>query len=253
MELGFWLGNRQRKASGQRQADRPSAGPAVQLRKANGDVPVRVLIADDHKLVCMGMRMLLEKAGFDVVGEASTGRQAIQLGKETEPDVILLDIIMPDMDGLHALSALRAALPQTSVIMSTAYARPDFLARAIALGAAGYITKDDEPSSIPRSIHAVVDGEAIVNRDILTLALRELSNQTWSTPVGLDKEATALTPQQLRVLSLIAEGMDNATIADALSLSKNTIKTHVREIFSRLGVTDRTQAAIWALRNGLVR
>jgi DNA-binding NarL/FixJ family response regulator len=171
-------------------------------------------------MVRQGLRALLDREGFDVVGEASTGRQAIQLGKETEPDVILLDIIMPDMDGLHALSALRAALPQTSVIMSTAYARPDFLARAIALGAAG---------------------------------LRELSSQTRPTPVGLDTEATALTPQQLRVLSLIAEGMDNAMIADALSLSKNTIKTHVREIFSRLGVTDRTQAAIWALRNGLVR
>ena len=253
MGLGLWLGGRQMSASGARRVNASSADLALRQHRANGDVPVRVLIADDHKLVCMGMRMLLEKAGFDVVGEASTGRQALQLGKETEPDVILLDIIMPDMDGLHALSALRAALPQTSVIMSTAYARPDFLARAIALGAAGYITKDDEPSSIPRAVRAVVDGEAIVNRDILTLALRELSSQTRTTPLGPDKEATALTPQQLRVLSLIAEGMDNATIAETLSLSKNTIKTHVREIFSRLGVTDRTQAAIWALRNGLVR
>jgi DNA-binding NarL/FixJ family response regulator len=253
MGLGLWLGGKQTGATAARRTSSAAANTASQPIPANGDVPVRVLIADDHKLVCMGMRMLLENAGFEVVGEASTGRQAVQLGKETEPDVILLDIIMPDMDGLHALSALRAALPQTSVIMSTAYARPDFLARAIALGAAGYITKDDEPASIPRAVRAVVEGDAIVNREMLTLALRELSTLSRTTPVAPDKEATALTPQQLRVLSLIAEGMDNATIADTLSLSKNTIKTHVREIFSRLGVTDRTQAAIWALRNGLVR
>ena len=252
MALHLWVGGRQPKASTTTRAGAPGAATGMQPARADGDAPVRVLIADDHKLVCMGLRMLLERDGFTVVGEASTGRQAVQLGKETKPDVILLDIIMPDMDGLHALSALRAALPKTSVIMSTAYARPDFLARAIALGAAGYITKDDEPASIPRAIRAVVDGEAIVNREILTLALRELSGLSRTTPVGPDKEVTALTPQQLRVLSLIAEGMDNATIADTLSLSKNTIKTHVREIFARLRVTDRTQAAIWALRNGLV-
>ncbi|HET7010143.1 MAG TPA: response regulator transcription factor [Anaerolineales bacterium] len=214
--------------------------------------PIRVLIADDHKLVCMGLRMVLERAGIKVVGEASTGRQAVEQARQLEPQVILLDIIMPDMDGLQALAALRASQPRTSVIMSTAYARPDFLARAIAAGAAGYITKDDDPASIPRVVRAVVEGEAIVNRDILTLALRELSGPTKTAAGGPPSERPALTPQQIRVLSLIAEGMDNAAIADTLYVSKNTVKTHVRDIFARLGVNDRTQAAIWALRNGMV-
>ncbi len=222
------------------------------VRDPGVPTPIRVLIADDHKLVCIGLRMVLERAGFDVVGEASTGRQAVERARELDPQVILLDIIMPDMDGLQALAALRASMPHTSVIMSTAYARPDFLARAIAAGAAGYITKDDDPASIPRIVRSVVEGEAIVNRDILTLALRELSGLTKTSPMGPQGEKPALTPQQLRVLSLIAEGMDNATIADTLSVSKNTVKTHVRDIFARLGVNDRTQAAIWALRTGMV-
>jgi DNA-binding NarL/FixJ family response regulator len=214
--------------------------------------PIRVLIADDHKLVCIGLRLVLERAGFQVVGEASTGRRAVELARELNPDVILLDIIMPDMDGLQALAVLRASLPHTSVIMSTAYDRPDFLARAIAAGAAGYITKDDDPTSIPRVVQAVVEGEAIVNRDILTLALKELTGLMKNAPTGPQGERPALTPQQLRVLSLIAAGMDNTAIADALSVSKNTVKTHVRDIFARLGVNDRTQAAIWALRTGIV-
>lgn len=225
-----------------------SSGPGSSTRPSR----IRVLIADDHKLVCAGLRMVLERAGLEVVGEAPTGRKAIEMAQEAKPDVILLDIIMPDMDGLQALSAIRATLPKTTVIMSTAYARPDFMARAIALGAAGYITKDEDPTVIPRAIAAVVDGEAIVNREILTLALRELSGATKGAPAGPGGELPTLTAQQLRVLTLIAEGMDNATIADTLSISVNTVKTHVRDILVKLAVTDRTQAAIWAFRNGLV-
>jgi DNA-binding NarL/FixJ family response regulator len=188
---------------------------------------------------------------MDVVGEASTGRQTVDLAKQLTPDVVVLDIVMPDMDGLQALAALRATLPATSVIMTTAYTRPDFMARAIALGAGGYITKDDEPSSIPKAIRAVAEGDAIVNREILQMALREIADSARSSPRPESLDRPTLTPQQLRVLSLITEGMDNAAIAAALSVSRNTVKTHVREIFLKLGVSDRTQAAIRALRLGL--
>ncbi|MEX0787854.1 MAG: response regulator transcription factor, partial [Anaerolineales bacterium] len=120
---------------------------------------LRVLIADDHKLIRLGLRMVLERDGLDVVGEAATGREAVEMAKELSPDVVVVDIVMPDLDGLQALAAIRAALPEANVIMTTAHNRPDFMARAIALGAGGYITKDDEPSSIPKAIRAVADGE----------------------------------------------------------------------------------------------
>ena len=214
--------------------------------------PLRVLIADDHKLVRLGLRMVLERDGLEVVGEAATGRQAVTMAKELSPDVVVVDIVMPDMDGLQALAAIRASLPGASVIMTTAYTRPDFMARAIALGAGGYITKDDEPSSIPKAIRAVAEGEAIVNREVLQMALREIADNALSRPKTDVLDRPSLTPQQLKVLSLIAEGMDNAAIASALSVSRNTVKTHVREIFLKLGVSDRTQAAIRALRLGIV-
>jgi DNA-binding NarL/FixJ family response regulator len=213
---------------------------------------VRVLIADDHRLVSLGLRMVLERAGMEVVGEAATGRLAVEMAEKFGPDVVLLDILMPDMDGLQALGAMRSSVPRASIIIITAYARPDFLARAVAMGAAGYITKDEDPAKIPVAVRAVVDGEAIVNRELLEMALRELSETAKAHVGSPHHEAPPLTPQQKRVLTLIAEGLDNDTIAQTLSVSKNTVKTHVREIFQKLGVTDRTQAAVWALRNGFL-
>ena len=214
---------------------------------------IRVLIADDHKLICEGLRLVLERDGLEVVGIARTGRQTLEMATDLEPDVILLDIIMPGMNGLEVLGAIRSSMPQISVIVLTAYGRPDFMARAIALGAAGYITKDDEPKNIPRAVRAVVGGEAIVNPEILKLAFNELSELTHTDIIGPAMDRPSLTSQQLRVLALIAEGLDNATIAEMLSVSVNTVKTHVRNIFIKLDVSDRTQAAIWALRHGLVR
>jgi len=214
---------------------------------------ISVLVADDHKLICEGLRMVLERDGLEVVGIARTGRQTLEMATDLEPDVILLDIIMPGMNGLQVLGAIRSSMPQISVIVLTAYGRPDFMARAIALGAAGYITKDDEPKNIPIAVRAVVGGEAIVNPEILRLAFNELSKITHTDIIGPGMDRPSLTPQQLRVLNLIAEGLDNATIAEMLSISLNTVKTHARNIFIKLNVSDRTQAAIWALRHGLVR
>jgi DNA-binding NarL/FixJ family response regulator len=213
---------------------------------------IRVLIADDHKLVSLGLRLVLERAGMEVVGEAATGRQAVEMAEQLEPDVVLMDVLMPEMDGLQALSAIRCAIPKASIIVITAYARPDFLSRAVAMGAAGYITKDEDPSRVPMAVRAVVNGEAIVNRDLLMMALKELSETTKAPSAVPDREPPSLTPQQMRVLGLLAEGLDNDTIAQTLSVSKNTVKTHVRDIFQKLGVTDRTQAAVWALRHGFL-
>jgi DNA-binding NarL/FixJ family response regulator len=212
---------------------------------------IRVLVADDHRLTCEGIRLVLERDGIEVVGIAATGRQAVDMTLELEPDVVLLDIRMPDMDGLQALAAIKAALSQTSVIMLTSYANPEYMARAISLGAAGYLTKDQDPTNVPRAVRTVIAGDAIISLDLLYHTLEALSDITNSTPIGPYQDRPSLTPQELRILSLIAEGLDNAAIAEILSVSKNTVKTHTRNIFMKIGVSDRTQAAVWAIRSGL--
>lgn len=153
------------------------------------------------------------------------------------------------MDGLQALGAIKASCPETSVIILTSFDNPEYLTRAISLGAAGYLMKDTTSESVVNAIRLVASGEAILDRDILELVINELSEAT--RPTNLKDDVPALTPQEVRILQLITEGLDNGTIAEILSLSPNTIKSHVRNIFSKLGVSDRTQAAIWAIRRGL--
>jgi DNA-binding NarL/FixJ family response regulator len=213
------------------------------------DKPLTVLIADDHRLICEGIKLVLEKDNIKVVGRAASGRQAIEKVKELNPSVVLLDIRMPDMDGLQALGAIKANSPDVSVIMLTSYSIPEYITRAISLGAAGYLLKDTDPDSVRYAVRAVASGEAIVDRDILIQVSEHLSAVTNHKDAGFD--IPSLTPQEIRILQLIAEGLDNNTIAEILSVSPNTVKSHASNIFSKLGVSDRTQAAIWAIRNGL--
>ncbi len=215
--------------------------------------PIRVLIADDHGVVREGLRSLLSRAGLEVVGSAATGREAVDLAQRLRPDVVLLDIRMPDMDGLQALIAIKESLPTTSVIILTTYTNLEYLARAVALGAAGYLSKEVDPDRIPPAVRAVVAGETIIDRSLLQAALSIPLHLTGDKPQPAMAPAHNLTEQEVRVLRLIAEGMSNDAIAEALSISRNTVKTHVRHIFEKLGVSDRTQAAIWAMRHGLAR
>ncbi len=210
---------------------------------------IRVLIADDHCLFVEGLNMVLNRDGIQVVGSALTGRQTIDLTSKLKPHVVLLDIRMPDMDGLQALAALKASCPETSVIILTSYNTPEYITRAISLGAAGYLMKDTTSEGVINAIRTVASGEAILDMDILEQVINELSEAT--RPTSLRDEIPALTPQEVRILQLITEGLNNGTIAEILSLSPNTVKSHVRNIFSKLGVSDRTQAAIWAIRRGL--
>ena len=208
---------------------------------------IRVIIADDHGVVRAGLRGLLAAAGLDVVGEAGTGAEAVSLARKLHPDVVLLDVRMPVMDGLQALTAIKSELPEISVVMLTVYASTEYLSRAIAAGAAGYLLKDAEPDEIVRVVRAAAEGDRVIDASLLHSVLEH-------TPVA---EADALqqadlTQQELRVLKLIALGLNNDAIAETLVVSRNTVKTHVRHIFEKLGVSDRTQAAIWAVRNGLV-
>ncbi|MCP4415036.1 MAG: response regulator transcription factor [Chloroflexi bacterium] len=216
---------------------------------------IRVLIADDHGVVRAGLRGLLEDSGLNVVGEACNGRQAVELVKKEQPDVLLLDIRMPDMDGLQALSAIKAAHPQTSVIMLTTYANPEYLARAVSLGAAGYLRKEVDPHCIPKAVRTAVSGDTLLDRDLLQAALAQQSPPP-SIPVpetasAIPHEADELTDQENIVLQLIVDGLNNDAIARALSISRSTVKTHVSHIFKKLYVSDRTQAAVWAMRHGV--
>ena len=208
---------------------------------------IRVIIADDHGVVRAGLRGLLAAAGLNVVGEAGTGAEAVSLARSLHPDVVLLDVRMPEMDGLQALTAIKSELPEISVVMLTVYASTEYLSRAIAAGAAGYLLKDAEPDEIVRVVRAAAEGDRIIDASLLQSVLEH-------TPVaeGDALQQADLTQQELRVLKLIALGLNNDAIAETLVVSRNTVKTHVRHIFEKLGVSDRTQAAIWAVRNGLV-
>ncbi|MCJ7513733.1 MAG: response regulator transcription factor [Anaerolineales bacterium] len=212
---------------------------------------IRVVIADDHGLICQGLRMVLERGGMEVVGVGSTGRQAVELTVAAKPDVLILDIRMPDMDGLEALAEVKNQGLPVSVIMLTSFDTPEYLAQAVAKGAAGFLSKSADVKGIPEAVRAVVAGEAIVDRQLLQAALDTSSRAAIENRGFQRRSANDLTEQETRVLRLVAEGLDNNAIAASLGVSRNTVKTHVHNIFSKLGVSDRTQAAILAMRMGL--
>ena len=212
---------------------------------------IRVVIADDHGLICEGLRMVLERGGMEVVGVASTGRQAVELTAAAKPEVLILDIRMPDMDGLEALAEVKNQGLPVSVIMLTSFDTPEYLAQAVARGAAGFLSKSADVKGIPQAVRSVAAGEAIVDRQLLQAALDTSTRPTMEERGFSRRSANDLTEQELRVLKLVAEGLDNSSIAVSLGVSRNTVKTHVHNIFSKLGVSDRTQAAILAMRMGL--
>lgn len=214
------------------------------------DKPITVLIADDHGIVREGLRTMLEREGLDVVAEATTGREAIAQTELHTPDVVLLDIRMPDLDGFQALSAIKQACPQTCVIMLTSHTYPAYLSQAITLGAAGFLSKEVDPATIPATVRAAVEGHHLLDPIVLRAALAAAAQNPIVVPATSDALAEPLTEAEQRVLRQIAHGLDNATIAETLHLSINTIKTHVRHILGKLQVSDRTQAALWAVQNG---
>lgn len=216
------------------------------------ETTIRVVIADDHGVVRGGLRGFLNEPDIDVVGEAATGREAIDLVDELQPDVVLLDIRMPDVDGLQALAEIKTTHPTTSVIMLTTYYNPKYLARSVELGAAGYLSKELDPERIPRAVRAAATGETLLDRDLLRAALENTMTSSESPSFELPP-MSELTEREIEVLKLIAEGCDNDTVAQKLFISHNTVKTHVRHIFGKLGVSDRTRAALWAVRHGLVK
>ena len=208
---------------------------------------VSVMLVDDHAIWRGGVRSMLEDTEFQVVGEASSGKEALQVAQELNPQLILLDIRMAGGDGLDALQALKSALPATAVVMLTTYDNPTYMARAVAGGAAGYLLKGVERDELLHALRAVAHGDMLLHREDLTRSLRGISADT----VQARDLIQPLSEREVEVLRLLATGLTNRDIGSLLFISESTVKTHVEHIIRKLGVSDRVQAAVWAARHGL--
>ncbi len=213
---------------------------------------IRVAIVDDHGIVRQGLRALLTQPGIEVIGEAGSGDAAVQLARDYQPDVMLLDIRMKDGDGLQSLPIIKSVSPHTSVIMLTTYANPGYLARAINDGAAGYLSKETDPEKIVRAVRLAAAGDQLIDRTLLEAALHQALDMSQPTPEPVDMPIEALSDREQDVLRLMVNGLNNAAISETLNISLPTVKTHVQHILQKLHVSDRTQAALLAVRQKLV-
>jgi DNA-binding NarL/FixJ family response regulator len=211
------------------------------------DLPIRVFLADDHPVVRQGLRTFLDsREGIEVVGEAGDGETAVAAVEQQKPDVVLMDLVMPGLGGLAAIRLIRARAPDTRVVVLTSFASDDQVIPAVQAGAAGYLLKDVEPAGLEAAIRLVHEGEALLDPQIAGRVMEEVARPS---PVS---NLSSLTPREREVLGLLARGLSNRQLADALVVSEKTVKTHVSNILMKLGVHDRTQAALLAVREGLV-
>jgi DNA-binding NarL/FixJ family response regulator len=205
---------------------------------------IRILIVDDHAVVRQGLKMFLAMdETFDVIGEASNGQEALALVESLEPDVVLMDLLMPVMSGIEAIPLLRARFPQVEVIALTSVLDNGSVVKAVRAGAIGYLLKDTNSDELIRSIKAAASGQVQLSPQASALLVQE---------VQVPDSPEQLTARELDVLRLIAAGKSNREIADELVLGEKTIKTHVSNLLSKLHLNSRTQAALYAVRMGLV-
>jgi len=216
------------------------------------DELIRIAIVDDHGIVRQGLRMLLTRPGFEVIAEGTCGQEAVQIAETLNPHVMLLDIRMKDGDGLKYLPEICAKSPNTRVIMLTTYANPGYLARAINDGAVGYLSKETEPEKIVEAIRSAAGNNHLFDQTLLGQALQNAVDPSPPQPEPTHMPVEELSEREIDVIKLVATGMSNASIANALNISVPTVKTHIQHILRKLNVTDRTQAALWAVREGIV-
>lgn len=210
-------------------------------------VEIPVVLVDDHAIWRGGIRSMLDDTEFAIVGEASSGRQALEVIGASGPRIVLLDIRMAGGDGLDALLEIKRFYPRVAVIMLTTYDNPTYMARAVAGGAAGYLLKGIEYDELVTSLRAVAAGELLLAADDLTRSLRGIS----PTTPGMSDLIEPLTDREIEVLRLLSTGLNNRGIAAVLYIAESTVKTHVEHLIGKLGVSDRVQAAVWAARHGL--
>ena len=209
---------------------------------------IKVLITDDHPVVRKGLSAFLaaKAAGIEVVGEAVNGKEALERTKELNPDVILMDLLMPEMDGIEAIKQIKAEVPEARILVMTSFATDEMVFPAIKAGALGYLLKDSDPDELVNAIRRIHRGEPSLHPKIAQKVLMEISSPAAKTP-----SEDPLTERELEVLQSVARGLSNQEIGVALSISETTVRTHVSRILSKLHLASRTQAALYALKEGL--
>ena len=208
---------------------------------------IRVLIADDHAVVRQGLRTFLDlQEEIAVVGEAADGDDAVDAVERLAPDVVLMDLVMPGVGGIEAIRRIRERSPATRVIVLTSFLDDEKVFPAVRAGAAGYLLKDVQPQELVRAIEIVHDGQALLHPAVAARLMEEVAQ------CDVRRAPDVLTPREREVLALIARGLSNKAIAREFGVAEKTVKTHVSNILGKLGVADRTQAALWAVREGVV-
>jgi NarL family two-component system response regulator LiaR len=211
--------------------------------------PIRVLIADDHAVVREGLVALIgTEPGMAVIGQAADGVEAVAEARRLQPDVILMDLIMPRLDGIGAINQIRAGQPDARILVLTSFAEDDQVFGAIKAGAQGYLLKEASPAELLQAIRDVHAGESALHPAIARKVIRELSR-----PPDLPPTQEPLTERELEVLALVARGLSNQEVADELVISERTVRTHVSNILDKLHLANRTQAALYALREGIAK
>jgi NarL family two-component system response regulator LiaR len=211
---------------------------------------ISVLLVDDHSVVRQGVRaFLITQPDLTVVGEAASGEEAVKLAEQTVPDVILMDLIMPNMDGVEATRRVKQVSPRSQIVVLTSYHEDEHIFPALKAGALSYILKDVSALELADVVRKAAVGEAVLHPRVAARVIKELQGRREETL----NPFTELTERELEVLKLIADGMSNAEIAAKLVLSEKTVKGHVSNILSKLQLADRTQAAVYAWRQGVVR
>jgi DNA-binding NarL/FixJ family response regulator len=211
------------------------------------DAPIRLLLADDHTMVRQSMRRSMEDAGFEIVGEAGDGAEAVRMAAEHRPDVVLMDVSMPVLDGVEATRQVRATDDAPQVVMLTMHADADVVRRSLQAGAVGYLTKDSSIDDVIEAVRLAASGDAAVSPGLAAALLREATSHPTPDP------AQAVSAREVEVLQLIAEGASPPEVAERLFISVKTVKNHLSSIYEKLDARDRTQAVLKGLRMGIIR
>jgi len=214
-------------------------------------VTIRLLLADDHRMLREGLRRSMTDEGFDVVGEAENGEEAVRMAAELQPDVILMDVSMPEMDGVEATRAIAQHEDAPRVIMLTMHADADVLANAIRAGASGYLVKDCSVDEVADAVRMAANGETALSPQLAATMLDEV--RRLENPPPATEEDRLITKREEEVLQLIADGCSTPEVASQLYISQKTVKNHLASIYQKLDARDRTQAVLQAVRMGIVR
>jgi DNA-binding NarL/FixJ family response regulator len=214
---------------------------------------IRVLLVDDDELMRAGLATVLSSdPAIEVIGQASTGRLALERARAVPPDLVLMDVRMPDLDGIAATRRLLAAAPEVKVIILTTFEQDDYIFGAIDAGASGFLLKRTRPEELLSAIHAVAAGDSLLSPSVTRTVLEHLARQPAPTPEST-RQLSELTPRELQVVELIARGQSNREIAAALTIEESTVKTHVKRILLKLDLRDRIHAVIFAYETGLAQ